>query len=46
MNEFSTLDAQSELASLVQVAPNEFDQTVHEIAFQASQIANGNQDLP
>ena len=45
-NDFKTLDAQNELASLIQVAPNEADQVIHELVFQAQQIANGNQPLP
>lgn len=45
-NEFETIDAQNELASLIQAAPNEADQVIHEMVFQAEQIATGNQDLP
>lgn len=49
-NQFETLDAQSDLASLAQVAANEvanevaneLDQAVHEIVFEAQQFAIGN----
>ena len=45
-NDFKKLDAQNELASLIQVAPNEADEVIHELVFQAEQIATGNQPLP
>jgi hypothetical protein len=46
LNDFETIDAQSDLASLAQVAANEaaneLDQAVHEIVFEAQQFAIGN----
>ena len=39
-NDFKTLDAQNDLASLIQVAPNEADQVIHEMVFQAPSEAD------
>jgi hypothetical protein len=45
LNDFETIDAQSELASLIQAAPNEADQVMSELVFNALQVANGQQPL-
>ena len=39
-NEFEKIDAQNELASLIQVAPNEADQVIYEMVFQAPSEAD------